>query len=355
MDIKTYLADFKKEIDREIEDYLDSVIKETSKHDFLMAKALKNVKNLVLAGGKRLRPALMCQGYLGAGGKEEKKMLKTSVSVELIHFFLLIHDDIIDRDAKRHGQDTIHFTYDKIAKRMFPRNDSAHFGNSMAIIIGDMVGALGNQIIYSSNFSPELVVKALHKLQEVVSYTVVGQAKDIYIQNKGKASEKEVLTMYEYKTAKYTFEGPLQLGAILGGADEKVLADITKFAIPLGVAFQIRDDILGIFSSEKKLGKPIGSDIKEGKQTILLVKAREKADRGQNKKLDKLLGKKDLTWEEIEIFRRIISETGALNYAQNLMAELIAESKKEIEKTKISQESKEFLLALADYMGNREI
>jgi len=355
MDIKTYLADFKKEVDREIEAYFDSVIEEVSKRDIFMAKALKNVESLVLAGGKRLRPALMYQSYLGVSGKEKKKMLKTSVSVELIHFFLLIHDDIIDRDIKRHGKDTVHFTYEKLAKKIFPKNNSAHFGNSMAIIIGDMIGALGNQIIYNSRFDDKLIVKALHKLQSIVSYTVVGQAKDIYIQNKGDASEKEVLEMYEYKTAKYTFEGPLHMGAILGGADEKALVNLSQIAIPLGIAFQIRDDILGLFGSEKKVGKPVGSDVKEGKQTILLVRALEMASEKQKKILGKILGKKDLTQGELESFQEIIKGTGALDYAKDLISRKVEESKGFIKSSQIHEESRKFLLGIADFVGNREI
>lgn len=355
MEIKAFLADFKKEIDREIEAYFNNVIKETSKHDFLMAEALENVKKMILAGGKRLRPALMYYGYLGTGGKEKKKMLKTAVSVELIHFFLLIHDDIIDRDLKRHGKDTVHFTYEKIAKKTFPKNDSAHFGNSMAIIVGDMISALGNQIIYQSGFDPALVVKALHKLQSVVSFTVIGQAKDIYMQNKGQATEGEVLEMYTYKTAKYTFEGPLHLGAILGGSNDEVLADLSKASIPLGIAFQIKDDLLGLFGSEKKVGKPVGSDIKEGKQTILVAKARENADRKQKKILESILGKKDLASEELKTFKKIIQDTGALAYANDLIDKEIEASRGIIKNIKISRESRDFLLGIADYVKEREI
>lgn len=355
METKAFLADFKKEIDQEIETYFNGIIKETSKHDFLMAEALENVKKMILAGGKRLRPALMYHGYLGTGGKEKKKMLKTCVSVELIHFFLLIHDDIIDRDLKRHGKDTVHFMYEKLAKKIFPKNDSEHFGNSMAIIVGDMIGALGNQIIYKSNFDPALVVKALHKLQSVVSFTVIGQAKDIYMQNKGQAAEEEVLEMYNYKTAKYTFEGPLHLGAILGGATDEVLAGLSQAAIPLGIAFQIKDDILGLFGSEKKVGKPVGSDIKEGKQTILLAKANENADKQQKKLLKNISGKKDLESEDLKMFQKIIQDTGALAYANDLIDKKIEESKGIIKRIKISKESQDFLLGIADYVKEREI
>lgn len=355
MNIEKYLANFKKEIDREIAVYLDDVIKDFSRRDFLVAKTLKDVKKLVLAGGKRLRPALMYQSYLSMGGKDKERMLKTAVSIELIHFFLLIHDDIIDRDFKRHGQDTINFKYEKLAGKIFPQKDKAHFGKSVAIIVGDMINALGSQIIYNSGFDPNLIVKALCKLQDIISYTVIGQTKDIYLQIKGKATEKEVLEMYEHKTAKYTFEGSLHLGAVLGGADDKTLDALTKIAIPMGIAFQIRDDILGLFGSERKIGKLIGSDIKEGKQTILLARAREKADKKQKEILKNLLGERDLQIEEIKSFQKVIQETGALDYASDLINKKIRESKKAIEKINIKPENKEFLLAIADYVGRREI
>jgi geranylgeranyl diphosphate synthase type I len=274
--------------------------------------------------------------------------------VELIHFFLLIHDDVIDRDIKRHGGNTINFTYQKLAKRIFPQKESEHFGNSMAIVIGDMVNALGNRVIYSSGFDSDLVVKALKKLQDITSYTVIGQMEDTYLQNKGKALEKEVLKMYEYKTARYTFEGPLQLGAILGGADNNTLDKLAQFSVPLGIAFQVRDDILGIFGSGRKTGKPIGSDIEEGKQTILLVKALEKADKKQIQKIKKILGKKNLNKQELESFQKIILETGALEYANKLISDKIKESKEIMKGINLNSESKKMFLSLADYIGKRE-
>ncbi len=355
MDIKKTLADFKKKIDPEIEKQLDRAIKEAGKKDHFVANSLKYVKKITLAGGKRLRPALMYYGYSAVNGKEKNKIIRTAVSVELIHIFLLIHDDIIDKDNKRHNTDTINFRYQKLGRKLFPKEDSEHFGNSMGIIVGDMVSALGNQVIFNSEFRPELVMNALSKLQSVVSMTVVGEAQDLYIGYKGQASEKEILEMYKNKTAKYTVESPLHLGAILGGADDKTLESLSRLSIPIGIAFQIQDDILGVFGSEKKIGKPVGSDIQEGKQTILVSKAMENSKRAQKKSLKNILGKDDLTVQDIDNFRVIIKETGSLAYAQNMAQKFISQGKREIEKAKISQEAKDFLLSIADYMAEREV
>ena len=354
MSIKS-LDIFKKKFDREIEAYLDLVITDVKKRDGIMAEAARYIKKMALSGGKRLRPALMYYGYLAAGGKEKEKMLKTSVSIELIHLFLLIHDDIIDRDQKRHGLDSMNFRFEKIGGRIFPKKDHAHFGNSMAIIIGDMVGALGNEIIFSSKFQPEYVMRALTMLQRIIWNTVIGQSQDIYIEYRGKASEKEVLKMYENKTARYTVEGPLQLGATLAGADDNFIEKLSRYALPIGTAFQIQDDILGIFGSEKKLGKSVGSDIAEGKQTLLVVKAREKADIVQSRIMKNILGKKDLSQKEIEEFRKIIVETEALDYANNLARKMIQEGKDELGKIKMEPEAKEFLANVADFMIEREL
>lgn len=349
------LEDFKRKIDVEIEKYLDKVIKETGKHDVVMKDALKYIKKLTLAGGKRLRPAFMYFGYIAAGGKEKEKMLKTAVSMELIHIFLLIHDDIMDQDDTRHGIDAVHVRYKKLGKKIFRHKDVEHFGDSMAIIIGDMVGALGNQVIFESEFAPERIMKALAKLQSIVGMTVIGQSQDIYIEYKGKATEKDILKMYENKTAKYTVEGPLHLGAILGGATEEITKGLSAYAIPLGIAFQIQDDLLGIFGSERKLGKKVGADIIEGKQTLLVARAKAKADRSQRKILDSLLGKEDLTKGEIMKFQEIMQATGAYKYAKNLSHDLVLEAKNELDKLKINHEAKEFLNDIADYMIEREL
>lgn len=356
MEIKEELKKIQEKINPELEIFFDKVIKSSQENNFVTTEALQQVKKITLSGGKRLRPALMYWGYMGVGGKEEEEIIKTSICIELIHIFLLIHDDIIDNDPLRHGVETIHQKYSKMGKLISKgERDHHHFGNSIAIVVGDIVGALGNQVLFKSNFPPELVIEALSRLQEIVARVAVGEAQDVFIEHQRFASEKEVLDMYKNKTAKYTIEGPLHLGAILGGAEEGTLEKITKFAVPIGVAFQIQDDILGIFGDEKKIGKPVGSDIREGKQTILVVKAMENANRSEKIILDNLLGKKDLSKSELEKFRKIIKDTKSFDYANNLAQELVSKGKAELENISLTKEAKDFLYAIADYITQREL
>ncbi len=355
MDASKTLAEFKKKVDPEIGRFFDRAIKETENIDRNVAGSLKQAKKIIMAGGKRARAAFMYYGYLAAGGKDIQKALKTSISIELVHLFLLIHDDVIDRDSKRHNVKTIHSYYEELGKKIFKNKDFRHFGNSMGIIVGDTIGALGSQVLFTSGFDAELVVRALNKLQEIISMTVIGESEDIRIENKGKATVEEILKMYEYKTAKYTIEGPLHLGAILAGADDKFLNSLSSYAIPVGIAFQIQDDILGVFGDEKKLGKPVGSDVRQGKYTILVAKAVEKASSKQKNIIKNILGKGDLTKSELETFRNIIIETGALDYAKNMAVKLADQGKQAIEKEKINPEAKEFLTGIAEYMVNREL
>ena len=355
MDVQAELLHFKTRVDREIAIFLDRVIEETAKHDRFMTEALRYVKTLVLSGGKRLRAAFMYYGYVAAGGEDRERMLRATVSIELVHIFLLIHDDIIDRDEKRHGVTTAHAHFQSVARAIFPHADAAHFGNSMAIIVGDMVGALGNQIIFESGFPPDRILKALAKLQNIISFTVLGEAQDILIEYAGKATESEILSMYEHKTARYTIDGPLQLGAILAGGSPELAEAFGRYAVPLGIAFQIQDDILGVFGSEEKLGKPVGSDIEEGKISLLVSRALERAPKSERKELLGILKKGSaLSQDDIHRFREILAVSGSLESVQETARAYIESGKQAILPLECSAEAQAFLTDIADYMMNRE-
>ncbi len=348
------LKDYQRRLQPYLEEFFEEKIKQSKQVDPLATQTLKIIKKFVLSGGKRLRPALVYYGYLAAKGEKNEGIVKASISIELIHSFLLIHDDIIDRDDKRHGGETVHVTYKKMAKRFFPSADQEHFGNSMAIVAGDLAMMMGNEVLFNMDFPPEVILKALNKLQEIVYVTIPGEMVDVVLEAQGRATEEEIMRMYEGKTARYTFEGPLQLGAVLAGADERFVESLSAYAIPLGIAFQIRDDILGVFGDEKKLGKPVGSDIIEGKQTILVVKALEKGNRKQKTRVKALLGKTDLTQVEIEEFRQLVTETGALDYANKKCQDLIDESLEALGRLDLqSQEAKGFLEGIAQFIVKR--
>jgi len=354
MDIKKFLEGFKKRIDRELVIYLDDKIRENKKLDFFTANLTKQAKKIILSGGKRLRPAFMYWGYAAGGGQDREKILQTSISIELLHNFLLMHDDIIDHGQKRHGVETLNAKYAKMGRVFLNSKDAEHFGNSMALIFGDMLSAMSNQVIFTSDFPPDAIVKALNQNQAIISQTVIGEIQDVYMDNCGKISESSILQMYRNKTAGYTIEGPLKLGAILAGANEKIFPILSAYALPLGMAYQIQDDILGIFGSEKKIGKEVGLDIQEGKKTLLLIKALELGNREQRTFLKEIIGQKNITPEELKKFQKIMLASGALSYAKKLAFDLLAEAKSLLAKTPIDVEAKDFLLSVADYMVVRE-
>lgn len=353
--VLTTLKQFKSEIDKDIASALDEAIRGAEDRDAFVADALREVKRFTLAGGKRLRAAFMYYGYLAAGGTDLSRIRKTAVSIELVHAFLLIHDDIIDRDELRHGVSTMHAHFRMLGKKLFLGKDAAHFGNSMGIIIGDMVAAIGNKVIFESGFPAETVLRALAKLQDIVSLTVVGEARDVLIGYRGEATEEEILSMYEHKTARYTVDGPLQLGVLLSGGSVETAQSLEAYAVPIGIAFQIQDDILGVFGTEEKLGKPIGSDIAEGKMTLLVSRALKNASKTEQKELLSILGKGELLQPgDIDRFRTLITDLGAYQVSQDMAREFIEEGKAALCNANISDEAKAFLLGVADYMAARE-
>jgi geranylgeranyl diphosphate synthase type I len=358
MDIHQTLKAFKTDIDGRLERYFDRIIAETREKDEMMAEHLGYVRRYTLAGGKRLRSALMYYGYLASGGTEREALLDTSICIELLHSFLLIHDDIMDRDALRHGIPTVHEHYARMAQKLFPMADERHFGQSMALILGDIIGALGNQVLFTSPFPPEHIVKALNKYQSIIWLTVIGQSQDFWIEHMQDATEEEILRMYEYKTARYTMEGPLQMGMILAGNPSVELETaFTQYGIPVGIAFQIQDDVLGIFGEEKKLGKPMASDLVEGKHTLLVVTALKRASQAQRDRLRFLLkqGTKIVT-ADIEEFRTLLQITGALDETKALAAKYIDTGIAELTRsqTLFSSESYGFFLGIAEYLRTRE-
>lgn len=357
MDVQVLLRDFKARFDPKISAYFDTVEANAKEEDALITEALRHVRNLTLAGGKRLRPACMFYGYLAGGGTDEEAILETAVSIELLHTFLLVHDDIIDRDDFRHGEPTLHRRYAEFGRKYFPERDVEHFGNSIALIVGDLLSAMSNDIVFRAPFPQARIFEALSRLQSVVSYTVIGQAQDIYMEYKREATEAEILKMYTNKTARYTMERPIQMGLVLAGDSGPLVDRLSGYALPLGIAFQIQDDILGIFGSEAKLGKPVGSDIQEGKLTLLVAYALERGTREQQEEVRRILSVGNtLTADDVERFKGLLIETKSLERAQEAARAYIREGKQVLGAVRemVPQRSFDFFEAIADYMAERE-
>lgn len=341
------LSRYQKRIDFELGVFFNEKIKESQSVFKQAVETIKILGQSNLNGGKRIRPILINIGYLLAGGSNKKSILRASLSIELLHNYFLIHDDIIDRDELRRGEKSLYTLYRDKVKDL-------HTGISLAIVGGDIVASLAHQTILESNFPEKNRIRALEILNQTNIRTCHGQMLEMFLGDDwNKITERDIFNILKNKTAYYTFANPLKIGAALAGANDKFLGQLEKIALPLGIAFQIRDDILDLFGSRKELGKPIASDIEENKPNLLILKTLTLANSGDKKAFKKYLGKKSANRKNIKEIRRIVRESGALDYCQNKSRELVEEAKPLIQKTKAPQKEKEFLSDMADYMIER--
>lgn len=339
------LKNYKIKVERELLIFFDKKIAET---DGFNKEILKHLKEFTLRGkSKRIRSFLIFIGYQMFGGKNQKEIIKASVSVELIHSFLLIHDDIIDQDEFRRGRPTFHQGFGKLGNQ--------HFGESIAIVAGDIAYNLALENFLNTSFSADAKLKAIQRINQTVLDTGYGEALDIWLAGKSNTfSQEDILKVYEYKTAKYTLEAPLHLGALLAGATDKDLQALSAYAIPLGIAFQIQDDILGVFGEEQAIGKPVGSDIREGKKTLLVWRAARNANQTARKKLLRILNQEKISKEEVNEVRRIMITSRALSWAQEYAKRLGFEAQNQISLLSGSNpKPKKVLLELINYLINR--
>jgi len=350
------LKKYKEIIDKELELFLDLKIKEFEKSPDTRLMVEK-IKDFCMRGGKRIRPALVIIGYkLFKDDEDElKEVIKASIAVELMEAFLLIHDDVMDNADLRRGGPALHKVFEEIGKEIDVK-DYERYGISAAINAGDLLAAFGNDILSNVNFDDEIRKRVIAKFNDAISQTIDGQIRDTNLDNRkiDDINSADILEMQTQKTARYTIEGPLHIGAILAGASKDDLDAISSFAIPTGQGFQIQDDILGLFATEERLGKSILSDLREGKKTLLILKALEEASKEEEEKIMSRLGNPDIKEEDLEIVKEIVKKTGSFDHSNNIAKDLILLAKKAIEKQDYRKEAKDFLLGIADYLVDRE-
>ncbi len=314
------IVEIKEAIDKAIENYLYE--KEPS-------KLYEAVKYLPFAGGKRLRPLIACLACEAVGGNFVKA-LPLAVALELIHTFTLVHDDIMDKDEERRGMPSVH----------------VKFGENTAILAGDTLFAKAFEVA-SAIKNAEIAKKILRNLSIMAKEICEGQQLDIEFEEMEYVEENQFLEMIEKKTARM-FEHAAMGGAIIGEGNEKEVKALQKYGKNLGMAFQIWDDCLDVIG--KDIGKPVGSDIREGKKTLLYIYAYEKAE---NKDWLRYYGKEDASDEEVQKIIKFFEVIGAIKYAKEKARKYAKEA---IDALKILPESeaKKELIKLAEFAVERE-
>lgn len=341
MDFKRYLQISALEINRELDAFFKVWRRGVNQTSTKLA-ALNNTFIESCQGGKRLRGTLVKFGFELTGNQSNADILKPAIAFEIFQTAILDHDDIIDLSPLRRGKPTI-----------YKALGGNHYGISQAICLGDIGFFLAYQIISESNFPDKNKNLAITSFSNSMIDTGLGEMLDIELPFLSQGSEDDISTIFRLKTAMYTIVGPMSLGAILGGADQKLLNKIKQFGTALGIAFQIQDDILGVFGTEEALGKSVTSDIEEGKLTLLILHARQNADRFQKEKLEKCYGNGKINNKELEQIRQILISTGALDYSQKKAEKLVADAKKIIPKITKDLKYKNYLEEMADFLVKR--
>jgi geranylgeranyl diphosphate synthase, type I len=353
------LTDYRNQIEDFLSRYVGAKVDGFKEVESLGEEAGRLIEDFILNGGKRIRAAFTYYGYRAVGGEDEENILFASSAIEILHNFFLINDDIVDKSDFRRGLPTLHTRYKQIYEKKglisnLNNDGQIDLPSAMAIITGNICCALAYETLVESGFQADKILKVLELMYDIIKFTAVGQLLDIVKSTSRKATEEEVLRIHYLKTAKYSVDGPLCVGAILKGTTPGVLDSLSRYAIPVGMAFQIHDDILGIFGTEEEVGKSIASDTKEGKQTLLTVKAFENASPSQKERLEYFIGNPDITKAELEEVRSIIEETGALEYSKMKEISLSEEGKKALLDTPIREDIKDILLGTADLRIERE-
>lgn len=341
---------------------VDLINQEQYRQSFNPEKLREAVYSYLNRPAKRLRPGILLFSCGAVDGNEERA-IPAAAAVEVYHTWTLVHDDIIDNDAKRRGFPTVHEQFRAHAlNEDYSEREAVDYGRNMAILAGDLQHAWSVQLLQESvdlGVKIEVVLNLIAQLTNLTKGLLEGEALDVFFskRNINDLTETDVLKMLELKTGLlYEFAGIA--GASIGLDqtinENNMIKRIGSFARKCGAAFQLQDDILGIVGDEKRLGKPVGSDIREGKRTVIVLHAFQKADNNDRDYLLKWLGNPAVSGTEVEKIKQILLEYNGVEYAKSLAEKIVNQAVEELSPVPDSQ-YKGLLLAWADFVADREL
>jgi geranylgeranyl diphosphate synthase type I len=308
---------------------------------------IEAIRQLVMAGGKRLRPAFCFWGYVASGGDPDDTLVDDlGAAFELLHAFALIHDDVVDDSATRRGRQTMHLDFAADHALQGYRGERRRFGEGVAVLVGDLTHVYADLLLESA---PATVWPLWNELRVELN---IGQYLDLLGTARGDTDLERATRIARYKSAKYTIERPLHLGAAGAGELDAYGRIFTAFGVPLGEAFQLRDDLLGVFGDADVTGKPVGDDLREGKPTPLLALATQRADAAQRAVLG-LVGS-DLDAEGVAAIQAVLVDTGAVDEINVMIDDRRNEAITVIEAADVGPTARATLIDLAHFVTARE-
>lgn len=309
------------------------------------------VERLVLAGGKRLRPAFCHWGFVGAGGDPDAAvMVDAGAAFELMHAFALFHDDVMDDASSRRGTPTTHVVYADQHMQHEWAGEPRRFGEGVAILVGDLA------FVYADQLMRGVPVEAWDIWNELRIELNIGQFLDILGSVRNERRREQAERICRYKSGKYTIERPLHLGAVLAAPQRaaELIPGLSAYGLPLGDAFQMRDDVMGVFGDESVTGKPVGGDLREGKPTPLMARAVAASSPAQREVLDRV-GRRQLDDADVSRIQQVIIDTGALAGLEAHIVALTDQALAALRLVDITDGARDELVQLAQYVSWRQV
>jgi geranylgeranyl diphosphate synthase type I len=341
--LNTALADFS----AQESDYLRSIGSE-------LEPVASAMHSFICDSGKRLRPLFAYIGYLGSGANPDEAAIKASASLELVHVCALMHDDVMDGSDSRRGAPSIHRAFEALHKRENSQGSAEQFGINAAILLGDLALVWSAKMLHQSGIESSSLLRALPMYDEMRVELMAGQYLDIYESTLKSQSVERSLKIARFKSGKYTIERPLHFGASLGSAaPAEIMKIYSRYGLPLGEAFQLRDDVLGVFGNPSETGKPAGDDLREGKRTVLLATTLERVSPAQKSIIEEHIGNTEISSDAVEEIRSIIVNTDALAAVEDLITSLTQSALEAVDSELIAEPARKALIDLATIVTKR--
>ncbi|HEU4543623.1 MAG TPA: polyprenyl synthetase family protein [Jiangellaceae bacterium] len=311
----------------------------------------------LLRGGKRLRPAFCYWAWRGAGRPDDQAIVAVGAALELFHAAALVHDDLIDESDSRRGMPSVHRRFAARHVRERWAGEPDWFGAAAAVLLGDLLLGWSDEMFYRSGLDDAELRRSRPVFDQMRAQVGAGQYLDVVAQATG-SSQPSVLaelarTVMSYKAARYSVERPLILGGSAAGAEAELLDAYSRYGLALGEAFQLRDDVLGVFGDPASTGKPAGDDLREGKRTLLIAFTLERAGSTATETVHRLLGDRALDAAGVDTLRQIIIDTGALRAVETRVSELVERSRQALANATVTAEARAALDALVTAATSR--
>ena len=342
------LARIARQVESRVSVLLDAELERWTAVDPNLAEPVAALRDLVLAGGKRLRPAFCHWAYVGAGGDpDDDAVVDAGAALELLHTFALVHDDIMDGSATRRGTDTIHVQFEAGHAVDGWRGEARRFGEGVAILVGDL------SFVYADRLLAGAPAAAHDVFTELRIEVNIGQYLDLLGTARGRVDEGTARRISRFKSGKYTVERPLHLGAALAGRLDDLAAPLSAYGLPLGEAFQLRDDLLGVFGDGAITGKPVGEDLREGKPTLLFALAAQQASAADVAVLS-TYGNAELDEDGVIALQDVLLTSGAVEAVEGNIDRLVVEAVEALDGAPLTAPARQALVDLAYYVAGRD-